>query len=358
MVYLPHWPKPYDSRSLEEGPNRVKQILNNLDNPQNKIPPAIHITGTNGKGSTSSFCANILKENGYKTHIYTSPHIHHTNERIQLNNKIIDDDFLYQILEQVRIASININPSFFEAITCAAFLAFSQVKADFCIIEVGMGARIDATNIINNKIATIITSISDDHGEFLGENLTQIAFEKSFIMQQNAPCISDSQDKNATQILKLRAKEVKTTIKFLSEDFSFKINPDNSFDFISTAKTIRNIPKPNLIGRHQYHNATLAIKAILEADIPIKDNFLKQAMKSISIHSRLQEVSNNLNKLLLNQNIKLYIDGAHNKGGSIIIANWLKNQKYDKKYLICGFSKNKCQPDFFKPFKGIINFTA
>ena len=134
----------------------------------------IHIAGTNGKGSTVAFLSQIFKCAQYDTHIYTSPHIHHCNERISISNNYIEDNYLYETLEEIRINSNNANLSLFEGFTLAAILAFSRNKADICIIETGMGGRIDPTNLIENKILTIITSISDDHKEFLGNNISQM----------------------------------------------------------------------------------------------------------------------------------------------------------------------------------------
>jgi dihydrofolate synthase/folylpolyglutamate synthase len=165
MVYLPHWPIPatlgkreIDYESVFE---RMAVVLERLDNPQQKLPPVIHVSGTNGKGSAVSLIAKIFSCAGYKTHIYTSPHLHDCNERIVLAGEKISDSFLYEIMEEVRIATGEIPLTFMEAFTIGAFLAFSRDPADVLVVECGMGGRIDITNIISQKIATILTSISN-----------------------------------------------------------------------------------------------------------------------------------------------------------------------------------------------------
>ena len=362
MVYLPHWPIPNKNTSADFNLNRIRSILNRLDNPQNKLPPLIHVAGTNGKGSVIAFLASILTAAGYKTHIYTSPHLHHVNERIVINGNAIDDGYLYEILEEIRGESEGFFPSLFEGLTMAAILTFSRNPADICLIETGMGGRVDATNIIDNKILTIITSISLDHTEFLGNNLAAIAAEKSYIMRKNIPAIIAPQNQEAGAMLEIHALEIDAPLIHAENDFNFKINSDKSFDFSYHDKIFKNLPQPSLEGNHQYLNAALAIAGILTVqNFKINQEQIALGLKQVKWPSRIGKINNNLNKLLKNKDSEIWIDGAHNIGGAFVLADWIKSKNsknHDNKlnYLITGFTKNKSKVEFFLSFKNIVDF--
>ena len=204
MVNIPHWPE----IPLWQIPRKVDlevslQLLDALGNPQNKVPPTIHIAGTKGKGSTLAMFKSIFMQAGYKVHSYTSPHLLEFNERIRLADVPITDSHLYSILERVKDAAekANLKPSFFEGTTAAAFLAFAESKADILLLETGLGGRLDCTNVITNPILTLITSISHDHMEYLGEDLMQIAFEKAGIIKKNVPCVIGPQADDVYNLL-------------------------------------------------------------------------------------------------------------------------------------------------------------
>jgi dihydrofolate synthase/folylpolyglutamate synthase len=189
---LPFWPNPSGYRDIELGLTRVYQLLERVGNPHQKLPPTIHIAGTNGKGSTLAYLKAIFEDAGLKVDCYISPHLVRFNERIILAGKEIEDDFLNEILLECKKAAEiepKINVTFFEGITVAAFLAFSKIKADVLLLETGLGGRLDATNVIKKPIATIITPISFDHTEFLGITLAKIAFEKAGIIKPGVPVI-------------------------------------------------------------------------------------------------------------------------------------------------------------------------
>ena len=179
---------------------RVKELLKLLGNPEKKLPPVIHIAGTNGKGSTLAFLRAIYEAAGYRVHAYTSPHLVRFNERIVLAGHEISDDGLIDILTRVRDTDYAV--TYFEATTAAAFLAFSEHMADVLLLETGLGGRLDATNVVENPIATIITPVDYDHMEFLGTSLAAIAAEKAGIMKRDAPCFIGEQKPEAREILK------------------------------------------------------------------------------------------------------------------------------------------------------------
>lgn len=368
MVYLPHWPIPatlgkreIDYESVFE---RMAVVLERLDNPQQKLPPVIHVSGTNGKGSAVSLIAKIFSCAGYKTHIYTSPHLHDCNERIVLAGEKISDSFLYEIMEEVRIATGEIPLTFMEAFTIGAFLAFSKTPADVAIIECGMGGRIDSTNIIEKKLATVIMPISFDHVEYLGNSIERIALEKAMIMRKNTPLIVASQPSDAKNIINILAKDQNVKTYFYDEDFEILLDEESGeFDLNFCGKVFENLPKPALPGSHQYINFATAIAAVLAIgdEFKIDEHSIKRAISSVYWPSRLEKVENNLNKILENSQSEIWIDGAHNEAGAFALAKWLiENQqpKISNNFVIVGFSKNKCKKEFLEKFKNVAEVLA
>ncbi|MFT7087120.1 MAG: dihydrofolate synthase/folylpolyglutamate synthase [Rickettsiales bacterium] len=369
MVYLPHFPISSHKSISRDSCEKLLPILEKLGNPQNRLPPVIQIAGTNGKGSTAAFLASIFKCSGYKAHVYTSPHIHHCNERIVIAGNQIDDNYLYEMLEEVRLAcdelnqnSYDINLTLFEGLTLAALLAFSKNPADICIIETGMGGRVDATNVIDRKIATILTSISLDHQEFLGDNLFSIACEKSYIMREGVPCIISPQSDAALLAIETRSKEIKNPLIIFNRDFGIKMNDDETFNFQnSNGVKFDNLSKPSLLGWHQYLNASLAIGAVsLLKDFNISKENISAGLKEVNWASRLEKLPNKI----LDSNDELWIDGAHNQSGFEVLSDWISdkiiedstNEEPKRNYLIVGFTNQKSKPELFIPFKDIIDF--
>jgi dihydrofolate synthase/folylpolyglutamate synthase len=395
MVYLSHWPIPdtLGNRQInfETVFARMDIVLAKLQNPQHKLPPVIHVAGTNGKGSTVALIAKIFACAGYKTHIYTSPHLHECNERIVLAGEKISDSFLFEIMEETRIAvnqASDIVPlTFMEGFTIGALLAFSKVPADVLIIECGMGGRIDATNIIDEKIATVITPISFDHTEYLGNSIERIALEKALIMRPKTPLIVAAQLQKARNIIEILAADQNIPVYFYERDFEVILDEKNSnFDFRFGDKILKNLPKPALAGFHQYINFAAAIAAILAIGdkFCINEGNLRQAIATVYWPSRLEKITNNFNKIFKNSAIEtsgkissgissgisgeisgeisseIWIDGAHNESGALYLARWIISQNHDQKknFIICGFSRNKCKKEFLEKFKNIATIIA
>jgi dihydrofolate synthase/folylpolyglutamate synthase len=352
MVWMPHWPFVSETPSIKLGLERVKSLLEVLDNPQNKMPPVIHVTGTNGKGSTVAYLRSILEKAGLKVHVYTSPHLTRFNERIVLAGNEISDAYLYEILEECRIAveRNNVDISFFEGVTAAAFLAFSRVRADICLIEVGMGGRLDATNVFEKPLVTIITPISLDHTNVLGGTIAQIAFEKAFIMKPNCPSVISMQTDEASKVLEQYAEINNVPLFRYEYDFGIELNDDESFNFLSD-KIKMLMLKPSLPGFHQYVNAASAIAAILLLkNINISEKNIAEAISTTKWPGRLQKVdSGNLRKKL-SENCELYLDGAHNPSGAQVLAVWVKSRPKRKTYLIYNMTKNRDVLEFLKYF--------
>lgn len=368
MVYLPHWPIPstfggaqIDYETVFE---RCFPVLEKLNNPHLKLPPIIHIAGTNGKGSSAALMAEIFTQSNYRAHLYTSPHLHNCNERIILAGKKISDAFLFEVIEETRLAAEKTKAvlTFMEGFTLAAFLAFSKIKADVLILECGMGGRIDITNIFAKKLLTLITPISFDHTEYLGKNIERIALEKAMIMRPNTPLIVSAQSLEAKKIIKILAADQKISAFFYDEDFEILADEETgNFDFKFAEKIINNLPKPALEGSHQYVNfaCVLAAVTILQNNFSISEAAIKKAISTLLWPSRMQKINNSLNKILENSESEIILDGAHNPSGAMSVANFLK-EKSDKKlnFVICGFSRGKCKKDFLKQFDGVAKIIA
>lgn len=362
-MYLPHWPIPSTifnkNINYETVFERMSIALDRLGNPEKKLKNIIHVAGTNGKGSSVAILSEIFKQAGFKVHSYTSPHLHDCNERIVLNGQKISDAFLFEVLEEVRIASENVDLSFAESFTIGAFLAFSKVESDVIILECLMGGRIDATNIFEHKLATLITPISFDHSEYLGEKIEQIALEKALIIRPNTPLISSSQSFEAKNIIKILADDQKIKSYFYDEDFEILFDEESEeFDLRFGDKIIENIPKPSLQGEHQYINFASAIALVLAINdkFNISDETIKNAVKNVYWPSRIEKI-NGFSNLT---NCDIFIDGAHNSSGAFALAKWIfqTTKNYQKTYVIVGFSKNKCKKEFLLNFKNIAQLIA
>jgi dihydrofolate synthase/folylpolyglutamate synthase len=365
MVYLPHWPIPstlgkrqIDYETVFE---RMSLALQKLENPQQKLPAVIHVAGTNGKGSCVALIAKIFSCAGYKTHIYTSPHLHHCNERIVLDGEKISDAFLFEIMEETRIAAAQTPLTFMESFTIGAFLAFAKTPADVVIIECGMGGRIDATNIIEEKLASVITPISFDHTEYLGNSIERIALEKAMIMRPKTPLIVAPQPIKAREIIEILARDQQIKTYFYDQDFEIICDEESGkFDLRFEDKILENLPKPALAGVHQYVNFATAIATVLAIGEKFKINqtHIKQAVSSVKWASRLEKIENNLNKILANPQSQIWLDGAHNEAGAFALARWIVEQKIEKNFVIVGFSRGKCKKEFLEKFKNIAEVIA
>jgi len=414
MVYLPHWPIPHtlgkceiDYESVFE---RMNLVLEKLDNPHKKLSRVIHISGTNGKGSCAALLAKIFSCAGYKTHLLTSPHLHDCNERIILNGEKISDSELFCVMEESRIAAESFEPqiplTFAEGFTIGALLAFAKNPADIVIIECGMGGRIDSTNIIEEKLATIIMPISFDHMEYLGNSIERIALEKAMIMRQKTPVIVASQTSKALEIIDILAKDQQAPTYYFEQDFSVLMDEENGeFDFEFFGKNLEgyfeNLPKPALAGSHQYINFATAIATILaiqdqNSDLfKIEEEHIRQGISNVFWPSRIEKVTNGLNKILGNEESEIWIDGAHNEAGAFSLARWMQEQNHPNPslkrrgfigeslerrgfigeslerrgfigeslensgfirkstFVIVGFSKGKCKKSFLEKFTNI-----
>jgi dihydrofolate synthase/folylpolyglutamate synthase len=385
---LPFWPNPQGYFNIDLGLSRVYELLARLENPHLKIPPTIHIAGTNGKGSTLAFLRRIFAESGLKIHTYTSPHLVNFNERIILADEEISDEFLNEILSECKIAaekSPQIPVTFFEGITVAAFLAFSRVKADLLLLEVGMGGRLDATNVLPEVLCSVITPIAFDHEEFLGKTLAKIAFEKGGIIKKNCPVIISKQKASALKALENQATKMGCKMKIFGRDFitsfekgggqlrkqldggfRFKLHdlnpPFASFDKLRMTrdpffKGVLTLPLPSLSGTHQIENAATAIAAALtQKKFPITENQIRSALTKTFHPARLQKINSGKFFKILPKNFELFLDGSHNVQGAETIKDFLKIQKNKRIYVIFSMLEDKNCEGFLKKIAGEIDY--
>ena len=325
--------------------DRVTRLLKKLNNPEDKISQVVHIAGTNGKGSTQAFLRAAIESSGESAHVYTSPHLTRFHERIRVAGSLISENVLADILNECELANNGKPITYFEITTCAAFLIFSRIKADYTLLEVGLGGRLDATNILKKPKLTIITPISMDHVQFLGSTIEQIANEKAGIMKEGITCIVGHQSKDAIDVIKKRASELKSELKIYGEHWQVYAKSDKLI--FKDAMGFLELPLPKLIGQHQIENAGTAIAAMRELSIP--DEACKESMKNVYWPARMQRLESGPLVKMANES-EIWLDGGHNQAAGIAISNALEQlPKGRTNILICGMLKTKDLKAFLNP---------
>jgi len=302
---------------IKLGLSTIRRILKSLGNPQDNFS-CIHVAGTNGKGSVASALASILNASGYKTGLYTSPHLVRFNERITVRNRPVSNDNVVESYKAVkRVHYGNREPTFFEFTTAMAFYEFGRQKVDWAVIETGMGGRLDATNIVKPALS-IITNISVEHREYLGNTITEIAGEKGGIIKRRTPVIIGIKQKRAISVVKEIAKRKSAPFFRMGDDFKVKRNKSGTFTYFGIKNNWRNL-QTGLLGNYQVDNAALVVAACevlnkKKADISIKS--IKDGLTNNSWPGRLEVVS---------KNPFILLDGAHNLIAARNLSNYLSN---------------------------------
>ena len=327
--------------------DRLLNLLIKLNNPHLKLPPTIHIAGTNGKGSTLSFIHHILKENNYKVHYYISPHLESFDERITLSNKKISKQKLYGALSYVKKINGKNPITFFEITTATAFYLFSKFSADFLILETGLGGRLDATNVIEHSIIDIITPISLDHKEYLGSNLKKITDEKLGIIKSSSSIIIGKQSKEVISNIQKIIKNNRNRKLIYNKNFKV-LKTTNKHILLNLNNKMLKFNVPSLIGHHQIENASTAITTAYEIKrlgYKIMPNLINKALLTTIWPGRLEK------KYL--KKIPVYFDGAHNIAGAEQLGNFLDKHKKNT-WLILGMLNNKDLYNFLNQIKSSI----
>jgi len=330
------------------GLDRINDILGRLGDPQDKLPPVFHVAGTNGKGSTCAFLRAAIEAEGLTCHVYTSPHLVRFNERIRLAGKLIEDDYLAELLPRVLDISADINPSFFEATTAAALLAFAETPGDACILEVGLGGRLDATNVVTRPVATGIAALGIDHEAFLlspeagapDDPMVRIAWEKAGIAKKNTPLLTQKYADDMLHVIADHAANIGAQHFPRGEEWDAAIYEGQLHYKDHNGKL--NLPLPALVGAHQADNAALAIAMLRhQTAVKISDAALKAAMGWAQWPGRMHFLIAGPVTHLLPSDAEVWVDGGHNVSAGLALAKHFADYAAGSIDLVIGMLSNK-----------------
>jgi dihydrofolate synthase/folylpolyglutamate synthase len=339
--------------------DRVTRLLERLGSPQDRLPPVIHIAGTNGKGSCAAFSRALLEAAGHLVHVHTSPHLVHWHERYRLaaegGGKLVEDEVFAEAIARVAEANQGQKITVFEILTAVTFILFSEHPAEAAIIEVGLGGRFDATNVIKRPAVSVIMPISMDHEAYLGDRVELIAAEKAGIMKRGCPVVIGAQETDtALQVLIETAERLDCpTVVYGQDFFAFE---ENGRMVYQDEDGLMDLPLPRLPGRHQYANAAAAIAAVKAAGFEIGHRAAERAMTHVAWPARMQKLTQGKLVDLAPKGAEIWLDGGHNPGAGIVIAEALAEQEEKNPrplVLISGMINTKDQTGYFSAFKGL-----
>jgi dihydrofolate synthase / folylpolyglutamate synthase len=348
-------------KTIDLSLGRLERLLDQLGNPQRRLPPVIHVAGTNGKGSTIAFMRAILESAGLAVHVYTSPHLVRSHERIRLGRlgggRYVAEERLVEVLRRCEAVNAGAPITVFEITTAAAFLLFAETPADVLLLEVGLGGRFDATNMIDSPAAAVVTSIGFDHAEYLGDTLEKIAFEKAGIFKRGCPAVIAPQDYGAADtVLRDRAQAVGATpILVGAQDFS--VHEERGRLVYKDEDGLMDLPRPGLAGRHQFTNAGTAIAALRAAGFGgFETSAFETGLTRARWPGRLQRLTKGRLAALAPPGCDLWLDGGHNLDGGRVLAAAMADlsERNDVPLvLIAGMLSTKDSSGFFKNFSGL-----
>lgn len=335
--------------------DRIQHLLAALGHPERSLPPVIHVAGTNGKGSTCAFARAMLEAQGLKVHVYTSPHLVHFHERIRLAGEIISEGELAATLNECERVNGGTPITFFEITTAAAFLAFSRTPADALVLEVGLGGKYDATNVIGSPAVTVITPIGQDHAEFLGTSLAGIAAEKAGIVKPGVPLVVGNQTDIPRDVIARRADALSAPLYLFGQDFF--AHQEHGRMVYQDGHGLLDLPLPRLAGAHQIENAATSIAALRHAGHGWgKDAAIEAGLRSVEWPARLQRLTRGPLVEFAPEGAEVWLDGGHNVHCAEALARAMADfeEKSEKPlYLICGMLKTKDAVGFLSAFRGL-----
>jgi dihydrofolate synthase/folylpolyglutamate synthase len=340
---------------IELGLERVSRLLAVLGHPEKQLPPVIHVAGTNGKGSVCAFARAILEAQGLKAHVYTSPHLIWFHERIRLAGKLISEEELQYTLEECERYNEGKPITYFEITTAAAFLAFSRHKADALILEVGLGGKFDATNVVARPRATVITPVGFDHIEFFGNSLVDIAAEKAGIIKTQVPVVVGPQDDVPRDAILRRADALSAPVSAFGQDFF--AHQEHGRMVFQDEDGLLDLPLPRLVGRHQIDNAATAIEALRRAGLgAVRERAIEEGLRNVDWPARLQRLSRGPLIEVAPKGAEIWLDGGHNPHCAAAVSRAvadLEERAEKPLYLICGMLQTKDAVGFLSAFRGL-----
>jgi len=346
-------------REIDLSLDRMRVLLGKLGHPEERMPPVIHVAGTNGKGSTTAFLRAMIEAAGKTAHVYTSPHLVRFHERIRLGRKgggrFVDEETLVDALLEVERVNGGAPIPQFEITTAAAVLLFADHPADFALLEVGLGGRYDATNIIDDPLVAAITSISLDHEKFFGNTLPEIAREKAGIIKRQRPVIAAPQPAEIMDVIEANASRLAAPVFAGNRDWV--AYPERGRLVFQDEDGLLDLPSPRLPGRHQFGNAGVAIAAIRRGGLPVPTAAIEAGLASVDWPARLQRLTSGALVKRAPRDTELWLDGAHNPGAGLVIAEAmadLEERAPRPLYLVSGMLTTKDPVGFFRPFAGLV----
>jgi len=340
--------------------DRIRRLLTDLGEPQRKLPPQIHIAGTNGKGSVTAFCRAILEADGQAVHAHTSPHLVNWHERYRIGRKgepgaLVDDAMLAEAVARVAKANAGAPITVFEILTAVTFLLFSENPADAVLLEVGLGGRFDATNVIEKPAVTVITAISLDHQSYLGDRVELIAAEKGGIIKRGVPVVLGQQNESiALEVLTSMADRAGAPLLVYGQDF-FAYEEHGRLVYQDESGLL-DLPMPRLPGRHQLTNAATAIAALRHGGFAPADKAIEAGLSHVEWPGRMQQIASGPLYRAAFPGSELWLDGGHNPGAGAAIAETLADleERVSRPlFLIVGMINTKDPTGFFASFAGI-----
>lgn len=324
--------------------DRSWRLLAALGNPQDRLPPVIHIAGTNGKGSTQAMIRAGLEGAGKRVHAYTSPHLARFHERIRLAGELISEEDLTAILDECEVANGHERITYFEITTCAALLAFARTPADYTLLEVGLGGRFDATNVIGKPALTIITPVSIDHQQFLGETLAEIAFEKAGILKRGVPCVVGPQPEEALEVIEAQAARLGAPL--IAYGQHWHVGEEHGRLVYQDERGLLDLPLPTLPGAHQIQNAGAALAALRH--LGMDEVACEAAVTRAYWPARMQRLKTGpLTEAA--PEAELWLDGGHNAAAGEALGAHLASLPKRPTHLICGMLNTKDVTGYLRP---------
>ncbi len=324
--------------------DRVWTLLEKLGHPERQLPPVIHLAGTNGKGSTQAMIRAGLEAEGKRVHAYTSPHLARFHERIRLAGELISEEHLTEVLDECYVSNGPDPITYFEITTCAALLAFARTPADYVLLETGLGGRLDATNVIEKPALTILTPISMDHEQFLGNTIAKIAGEKAGIIKRGVPCVVGPQPDEALEVIEATAARLGAPV--IAQGQHWHVWEERERLIYQDETGLLDLPLPVLPGRHQYENAGAALAALRH--LGFGEAAFEGAMTNAQWPARMQRLRTGP-LVESSPQVELWLDGGHNPAAGIALADHLGRLPKRPTHLICGMLNTKDASGYMTP---------